>query len=506
MKVLLFSMQKDTEGLGLKFIHYDLLAQGHDSSILFLPRFHLESVGRRQELKRFIDTHAPGLVGVSLMSQEYEKARILTRFLKEHVPSLPVIWGGIHPTIDPVSCLEEADYVCIGEGEQTMREVCALLDRNQPINGVGNLCYLEQGTLRRNPLYPLLADLDTLPSYEHVAQNSHILHRETIQPLTPQINRRYAPYLGRTYSVLSSRGCPFACSYCCNSLFNQLYQDNKIRRRSVEHVIQELERAIRDYPELKMINIQDDCFLAYNIKQVRQFFAEYNRRIGLPFIVHVIPTYLTEEKMAVLKESGLAWIVLGLQSGSDRVLRDVYQRKSYRRHFLQAATLVHHYQVAGIYDVIMDNPLENEEDTIATIETFMETPKPFMPEIFSLSLYPGTKIHDLAKLAAKTDAVEDYRKKSYLVYRKTVLNHLTRLAAFSSRSMVAPLLRLYRQSPNSWRFRVLLLAARALNLLLIEPITYFRMIKLSQGGSLSRALRTVPLYVKEGGQRFLDQF
>lgn len=499
-------MQKDTEGLGLKFIHYDLLANGHDSSILFLPHFHLESAGRRQEIERFIDTFSPGLVGVSLMSQEYNKARILTRFLKERFPSLPVIWGGIHPTINPDSCLEDADYACIGEGEQTMRTVCTLLDAGKPITGVGNLCYLEHGVMRRNPLHPLLTDLDSLPTYEHVAKNSHILHRETIQPLTRRINRRYAPYLGRTYSVLSSRGCPFACSFCCNSLFNQLYQDNKIRRRSVEHVIRELEQAVRDYPELEMINIQDDCFLAYNIKQIRHFFAEYNQKIGLPFIVHVIPTYLTEEKMAILKGAKLAWIVLGLQSGSDRVLRDVYQRKSYQRHFLQAAAIVHQYQVAGIYDVIMDNPLESEEDTIATIETFMETPKPFMPEIFSLSLYPGTKIHAMAKKAAKMDVVEDYRKKSYLVYRKNVLNHLTRLAAFSSKKMVAPLLRLYRQSPDSMRFRMLLLAARYINFLVIEPVTYFRMIRLSQGGDFWRTIRTIPLYVKEGGQRFLDQF
>lgn len=506
MRVLLFSMQKDTEGLGLKFIHYTLLAHGHASRILFLPRFRLDTANRQAELKRFIDDFAPGLSGVSLMSQEYENARVLTRFLKEFFPSLPIIWGGIHPTIDPENSLQDADYVCIGEGEQTMREVCALLDKGEPITGVSNLCYLQQGVMQRNPLNPLVTNLDLLPSYEHVARNSHIWHKETIQPLTRQLNQYYAPYMGRTYSVLSSRGCPFSCTYCCNSLFNQLYQENKIRRRSVEHVIRELEQAIRDFPELEMINIQDDCFLAYNIKQIRQFFTEYNQRVGLPFIVHVIPTYLTEEKMAILKDAKLAWIVLGLQSGSDRILRNIYQRKSYQRHFLQAAAIVHKYQVAGIYDVITDNPLESEDDTIATIETFMATPKPFMPEIFSLSLYPGTKIHAMAAAQAKTDTVEDYRTKNYLVYRKNVLNHLTRLAAFSSRNWVAPLLQLYLKSPDSLRFRMLLLVARYVNFLVVEPVTYFRMIKLSQGGSLLRTLRTIPLYVKEGGQRFLDQF
>ncbi|MBF0624220.1 MAG: cobalamin-dependent protein [Magnetococcales bacterium] len=506
MRIFLLSAQKDTEVLGLKSIQYYLRREGHDVSILFLPRLQLETPAQQRDVRELLAREEPKLFGMSLMSGEYDKAKVLTAFLKREFPQVPLIWGGIHPTIAPEESLAHADYVCIGEGELMMADLAACLERGEDPRQINNLAYIQDGQVIRNPLHPLMAELDRFPPYEHVAAHSWLQHKGRVRSLDTALNQRYAPYLGRTYSVLTSRGCPFHCTYCCNNFLQELYDDRKIRRRSIDHVIQELEQARRSHPELQLVNFQDDCFLAVNAKQLRAFFQEYNRRVGLPFVCHSIPTYLTEEKVALLRESRVAWVIMGLQSGSDRVLREVYRRKSYSDHFLKAAHLLSRHGVAGIYDVILDNPLETEEETLDTIATFMATPKPFMPEFFSLSLYQGTEIHRLAREAGKAQDVEDYRRKNYLVYGKSDLNRMMRLSAFLDRSLLEPLVARYQRGRRSLAFRIHLFLAQLASSFFFEPLTYFRVIRLSQGGSYLRMAQTIPLYLKEGGKRFLDQF
>jgi len=504
--VILFSVQTDTECLGLKFVHYFLLKKGKKSTIVYLPRLNITSDENRESLKEFIENKKPDLFGISLMSHEVNNATKLTNYLKNNFPEVPVIWGGIHPTMAPDSSLDDADYICVGEGEHAMAQLCDILETDGDIETVSNLRFMKEGEKISNPMFPLMTDLDQVPAYDHIPLNSFVQHNSAILPMNRKLYARYAPYLGKTYSVLTTRGCPYACTFCCNDVLQDLYNDRSLRYRSLEHVIEELERAVKDNPGLCLINFQDDCFLSGRADKLKKFFDEYNKRVGLPFVCHAIPTYVTDEKMAILKEAKIAWIIVGLQSGSDRVLREVYQRKSLTKHFLKAATVIKKYDVAGIYDVIVDNPLETEEETIETIEVLLQTPKPFMPEIFSMTLYAGTEIHRMATEANKVQEVEDYRVKNYLVYKKSILNHIVRLAIFVNKGLVKQLLDMYKTNPKSPVFLSYLLFLRIISAFVIEPVTIFRMVVLSQGGSVIRALQTLPIYVRQGGQRFLDQF
>ena len=136
----------------------------------------------------------------------------------------------------------------------------------------------------------------------------------------------------------------------------------------------------------------------------------------------------------------------------------------------------------------------------------MQTPKPFMPEIFSMTLYAGTEIHRMATEANKVHEVEDYRVKRYLVYKKNILNHIVRLAIFINKGLVKQILDMYKSNPKSIVFLAYVFALRIMSAFVAEPLTIFRMVVLSQGGSVIRALKTLPIYVRVGGQRFLDQF
>jgi len=506
MNILLVSIQKDLDVIGLKYLHYYLLKNGYNSFFFHLPNFNSNDRNVLTEINKFVQKINPKLIGISLMSIEYSNARDLTEYLKNNFKSIPIIWGGIHPTICPKMCLNHADYVCIGEGEKTIIDLAKAVEDNKDLTSINNLCYLEHGQMKKNELYPLIENLDEVPSYDHIPINGFIQEKKgRIIIIDKRVFKKYARYRGTTYSIMSSRGCPFSCTYCCNNFISNLYQTRKIRKRSIKNVISELERAINNNPEIREINFQDDCFLAYSDEYLKEFSRVYKEKIGKSFIIRAIPTFITRDKIKHLKNAGLSWVSLGLQSGSDRVCKEVYKRRSLKRDFLKAAEIIKDFNIAAFYDVILDNPFENEEDGLETIQTLIKTPKPFFPQIFSLSLYLGTELYQRAKKEFP-EKIEDSINKDYLVYRKNVINNMVRLSVFLNKGFMNKLIYLYKQDLKGVKFKSALLLGNLLSSIIFEPFTYFRVIKLSQDGSYLKTLKVLPNYFKEGFMRYFNQF
>ncbi len=505
MNILLISVQKDLDVIGLKYLHYYLLNNGYHSFLLYLPNFNPKDEHGLKNIQRFVSEISPLFIGISLMSVEYYDARDLTKYLKSIFKSIPIIWGGIHATICPEMCLDYADYVCMGEGERTILDLTKAVNNNGSLKTINNLCYLENSQIKKNMLYPLIENLDEIPSFDHMAVNSFIQERNGRIVLTnKKVFKKYARYRGATYSIMSSRGCPFSCTYCCNNFISNLYQTRKVRRRNIKNVISELEKAVSDNPEIKYINFQDDCFLACDEDYLREFCKIYREKIKKPFIVRVIPIYITQNKIRYLKDAGLSWISLGLQSGSDRVCTEIYQRKSLKSDFLKASRIIKDFKVAAFYDIILDNPFEREEDGLETIQTLMETPKPFYPQIYSLALYGGTELYERAKKEFP-EKIEEFLRKEYLTYHKNTINNMIRLSVFLSEKFMNRIVYLYKQNQKGAQFKIILFIANLLSLVL-EPLVYLRVIKLSQGGSYMRMAALLPNYSKGVLTRYLKQF
>jgi anaerobic magnesium-protoporphyrin IX monomethyl ester cyclase len=505
--ILMISLQDNLDVIGLRSLHYQLLQHGYDSYLLFVPGLANTAMSSRActSVYSLVDVLSPLFIGISLMSGEYQRAVRMTRALKNYCASIPIVWGGIHPTIAPETCLDYADFVCIGEGERFIVDFANAVANGTSPEALGSLSFRRNGQVIQNSLYPLVTDLATLPSCEHLPRNSYVLHKEAITALNIRTFRKYARYSGTTYSIMSSRGCPFSCTYCCNNALATIYGSKRIRLRETSGVINELKEAITHYPFIEYINFQDDCFLARTDEEMERFCHLYEAEVERPFIARSIPTFITERKIALLKSAGLAWISLGLQSGSDRVCRDVYKRRSGKRDFLRAARAIKKQDLAAFYDVILDNPFETDEDRLESVLTLMETPKPFYTQFFSLTLYPGT---ELRKRALEEGLIkgEEYQSKDYLLYQKTSVNNLVRLATFIPSRWMEFLLGLYRRKPTSLWFRSNVTLARLFAIAFFEPLTYLKVIWLSQRKKLGATLRVLPHYVKEGLRRFRKQF
>ena len=496
MKLLLISLLPTTENFGVKYIHAYLQQHGHQSAILFVPR-HDPAI--QKPLREFVDTYRPDLIGCGLMSYEAPFAASIGKLLKESHPHIPFLAGGIHPTVAPEECLDYADMVALGESEETILEMAKHLDAGSDLKAINNLVFKHDGDTVKNPLRPRIEDLDSIPCPGHFPAHSYVYHQNSILPMDLRLFRKYTRYDGKAYNIISSRGCPFSCSYCCNSFLSKLYGTKSIRKRSPQNVIKELRSEVEQFPDIILINIHDDCFLAHNKEWHQEFVKDYKKWVARPFIVRSTPLHLTEEKISILKEAGLAWVTMGLQSGSERVNKDVFHRKVSNKQFLDATRLAKHHGVSGYYDVILDNPFEEEEDVIHTLRVLQQVPKPFQLQLFTLTFYKGTEIYRM--MQEKMGSKGDLTIQNYFNYQPTYVNKLVRISPLITSKMMD-----YFIANRKNRYAKLLLSIFHFCIVtVIEPLSYFYLMLRGFNNKLVLTIKiAIPTFKTKIGERLMS--
>jgi len=252
--------------------------------------------------------------------------------------------------------------------------------------------------------------------------------------------------------------------------------------------------AIEHNPEISIVHFQDDSFLSCSKKYLEDFCVAYRNRIRTPFIIHTMPIYVTRNKLKHLNECGISWLNMGLQSGSDRVNKDIYNRGSTKDHFLRAAELVKEFKIAGKYDVILDNPFENECDRIETIETLIQIPKPYLLEFFSLAYYPGTELYEKAIQECPEEMESVYTKK-YLQYKPDTLNVLTTFANYLPGKIIKRLLFMYKgKTDRNYNFKIAFSICRIFLVPYYKFKTFFKVLKLANRGSYIKVIMNGPMY------------
>lgn len=330
----------------------------------------------------------PDIVAFSLRTMFLNTARQITESIRSRVKA-PVIYGGIAPTCEPERCMQYADMICLGEGEQSMLKLVDAIDNGRAPDDIGNIWSRRGRDIRRNPVLPLEQDLDSLPFPDYAAENKFAIRDCRLVENDPAIGN-----MSRfTYEIMTSRGCPFACSYCCNDLLRNLYpKQSFLRRRSVANVIDELKTA-KERHNIRSVLFRDEVF-TYDLDWIREFSARYRSEVNLPFWCNTHPMLVNEEILKILKSDGMFSITMGIQSGSENVLFNVFNRRTPGGRIINAANILKRLDLSDNprFDMITDNPFETEEDCRKTLELLMHLPKPVNFGLTKLSFIPGTKI------------------------------------------------------------------------------------------------------------------
>ncbi|MEW6200341.1 MAG: radical SAM protein [bacterium] len=406
MDILLISLHRgQLTNFGLRYISSCLKQGRHKAEILFLPKRTDEN--EFGVIESFIGQKSPKLLGLSLMSPNFPFACKLTKRIKTILPETLIVWGGTHPTIASEECIPYTDAVCIGEGEMPMLELANCMENNENYLNVRNFLFHIDDKTIKNPTRPFFEPLDALPFPDWSINSHFVMEDGKIKLITEEVFRRYMHYEGATYNIEITRGCPNSCTYCSNSILRRVASGHYVRRRSPENVLVELNEAVKNFPFIKAINFQDDCILAVGQEWLDRFTPRYKKEINLPFLARVIPIFVTEENILSLVEMGMEFVGMGLQSGSKRIIKEVYKRNSTPEEFIRAARILEKHPLLKNYDVITNNPYETEEDIIETLKVLAQLKKPFNLNIYSLTPYPGTPFYERAAEDGHLDKLND---------------------------------------------------------------------------------------------------
>ena len=393
-----------TDAIGLRYLHSFLRSHGHRVSVIFFKELYLASdlmtLPTEREYRLLLDTLeqlGPDVVGISLRSSYLKIATAITGKVRQEL-SIPVLWGGTHPTVSPEDSIEVADMICIGEGEQPLLELADKMAASQDYTGTENLWIRRNGRIEKNQLRPLIGDLDSLPFPDYGDEDKYFIEEDEIRPGDPSL---------QTYNlnILGSRGCPYQCAYCCNSVFHTLYEGkgSHVRRRSVENVMQEIHALKGSFPALRRVDFIDEVF-AWDKKWTEPFIARYKEEIGLPFHCAQHPNMVNEDILKLLKGAGLERVEVGVQSGSEEIRRKFFERPVTDERLLNTARLVKQMGIVPFYDFIVDNPFETDEHRRQGLEFLLKIPRPFHLHVFSLIHFPNTV---LTKRALKAGLISE---------------------------------------------------------------------------------------------------
>ncbi|MEO5335055.1 MAG: radical SAM protein [Magnetococcus sp. YQC-5] len=352
---------------------------------------------KSEDIKLIAETFGQSdILCVSSMSEEALIVKEILREVRINKPEIFLLWGGIHPIVSPEDAIDsDVDAICTSEGEAAFSEFIDCFYDEEKRLGVRNFWFRNGGEIIKNPFRPLLTsnDLNDFPP-PFFGDNEYVFERSVGFRLG-NIND-YLKSNALSYNTIWTRGCPFKCTYCSNTKF--LENDKlagRVRHASVDTLITEIKLILRDRPFIQSISFHDDCFLALDISILTEFSKQWRKEVGLPFAVHgITPVHVNEEKLVILAEAGLKRIRMGVQSGSDRILK-FYKRPNQKGLLQKAFGIISRVQngmVPPAYDVIVDNPFENDDDVQATILMVNSMPRPFTLNIFSLRSIPGTTL------------------------------------------------------------------------------------------------------------------
>ncbi|MBN2055024.1 cobalamin-dependent protein [bacterium] len=357
---------------------------------IFLKRWRNNNISlpTEREIRLFLDLvtdFSPDLVGIGFGSPYFKPVRDLTERLRTCTKA-PIILGGIHPTLMPEACIPWCDYLCIGEGEAAFDELLARMQRGESVRDVRNIWVNHGGKIIRNPVRPLIADLDTVPFRDFTDEGKFFIDDNRVQPGDPL---RGASVL----RVHASRGCPFHCAFCYNSSLRAVYgsRGNYYRRRSAGNVLREIHAARRILPRINRIKFDDDSFV-HSRTWIDEFTRRYPDEVGLTFDLMLNPQAISEDTLWKLKRAGLDNVQIGIQSASAEESEGLYERRDPNRSVRRFSRLNRLLKLDVVYDVIFDNPLAGPTDKDQLLDLLLRLDQPFKLYLYSLTLFPQSSV------------------------------------------------------------------------------------------------------------------
>jgi len=390
--------------LGILYLASSLKKSGHN---IFICEPSREDVFKKVEQIK------PEMICYSLRTGFHRYYIELNKQLKNKFIFFSV-FGGPHPTFFPEMIEENGvDAVALGECEEALVDLANCLEKNQSYLGIRNFWFKIRDGVFKNELRPLEQNLDRLDFPSRSLLDDYKEIKFSV------IN-----------NFITSRGCPFNCSYCFNHRLKEMYAGQKyIRRRSVDNIIAEIKEVAAKY-NLERIHFEDDTF---NMDKdwLTEFAVKYPK---IPFKCNLRANLVDEEVVKLLKKANCISVTFAIEAGNDRIRNEILCRNMTKDQIIKCAGLLKKYEIKFITENILANPTSTLSDDIETLDLNIVC-QPEYPTVSLLQPYPGTKIFEIAVAnkqfkAADINNLESFFYSSPLeISQKQERNNLQKLFA-----------------------------------------------------------------------------
>ena len=359
--------------IGLSYLAAVLEQNGYEVKVLDCPACGFTHENLKTELSSF----APDLVGIASMTATIPSALQSARIAKEACPNSKVIMGGPHATFADSQILTEenaVDIVVRGEGELTLLELAQNAADPKSLPKTKGITFRSNGQIVKTANRPFIEDLDALPrpAYKFLPMDKYKIIGKTFLP------------------IMTSRGCPFQCSFCVAS---QIF-GAKFRARSPKNVVEELEWLKTEYGA-EGISFHDDT-LTLDKKRIIDICDEIiARKIGLPWGCQTRVDTVSEEVLAKMHKAGCNEVSFGVESGCQRILDAVHKKVE----ISQAEKAIKWAKNEGLFvavSTIIGYPGETKESMQQTLD-LMRRIEPDDAWLCIATPYPGTELRVLVE-------------------------------------------------------------------------------------------------------------
>jgi radical SAM superfamily enzyme YgiQ (UPF0313 family) len=371
------------EHLGIAALSAYAKAHGHESVLVYEPKpFSSNSGPDNALLARLLEptpedtahrvaATKPDVIAFSSYTITHRWSVEVARMLKRIAPT-PIVFGGPHVSGAPEHSIREPaiDAVVEGEGEETLLDLLACAEKDRfGRTDVPNVWFHGDGAPIRNPVRPLIQDLDTLPWADKAIFYDRM------------------PTFEREFYVISRRGCPYRCSFCEYSIFPKQYPGEKpVRRRSVEHVIAEL-RHWKARGRARKVFFWDAIF-TLDVHWMQEFAAAYRREVGLPFECYTHPHAMSRDMARALADAGCTMVRVGVQTVNSDTLADM-DRKGTRDRVRATVDHLREFGINYSLDHILGLPGEGPEDQREALRFYNDV-RPARVVVHWMTYLPGT--------------------------------------------------------------------------------------------------------------------
>jgi len=372
MVKIAFIQQGIYESLGVMYLSSYLKKGGHEI------RVFIDSA--EKELADKLKAYNPEIVCFSVISGThlwtYQKAAEVKKIL----PHSLILLGGPHATFFPESIANKnIDIICVGEGEEAMLELANAFPDREKIKQIANLYVKIDGQIYKNNVRSFIDNLDLFPFPDRGIYYQYPVLRDA-----------------KRKTFLTTRGCPYNCSFCFNHQFRKIYQGKgqPVRIRSADNVIAEI-LAVKEKYGLESVFIQDDTFIL-NKLWLNDFLKKYKEQVNLPFTCLVRADLTDEDVVIWLKKAGCVGVQFGIESGDEEIRNKILRKNLTDEQIIKAAGWYKQHGIKFKTYNILGLPYESLESAFKTVELNARI-KADLPWASILIPYPKTDIAEMMR-------------------------------------------------------------------------------------------------------------